>query len=426
MTAPVIEASGLSKKYRLGPRAAYGALRDTIAQAASAPFRALAALGRPAVAAADDPTILWALKDVSFTIGQGEIVGVIGRNGSGKSTLLKILSRITEPTSGSVRIRGTVGALLEVGTGFHPELSGRENVFVNGAILGMKRREIARKFDEIVAFADVDRFIDTPVKHYSSGMQMRLAFAVAAHLEPTILLVDEVLAVGDMAFQQKCIGKMDEVSRDGRTILFVSHQMNQLRRLCGRSVWLDGGQVVATGPTADIINRYEASLMQSETDAGGRAQSPGARFLGWTLGASGASEHAFNGHGELVVRFLLRVDRPIAGGHHGIALYDRDGRIMWSTDTDDLDLTPGVHEIVYSLSSLPLRPGSYRWHVSIFDRDKFIDNLDCVPLLSVETAPLGHPLDAYQGVLNLPYSIDVTPLAAAEPALVAHAGSKAS
>src|SRR6476661_9542116 len=239
--APVIQARGLSKCYRLGERERYGALRDSIVAAVTAPVRWLNSKSN-GESGTDERTI-WALRDVSFEIEQGEIVGIIGRNGSGKSTLLKILSRITEPTIGSAMVLGQVGSLLEVGSGFHPELTGRENVYVNGAILGMKRREIARKFDEIVAFAEVEPFIDTPVKHYSSGMQMRLAFAVAAHLEPTILLVDEVLAVGDIAFQKKCLGKMQDVSKQGRTVLFVSHNMAAIQNLCKAGVFLAGGRV---------------------------------------------------------------------------------------------------------------------------------------------------------------------------------------
>jgi len=219
----------------------------------------------------------WALKDVSFSVARGEVVGIIGRNGAGKSTLLKILSRITEPTTGRVRIRGRVASLLEVGTGFHPELTGRENVFLNGAILGMTREEIKRKFDEIVAFAEVEKFLDTPVKRYSSGMYVRLAFAVAAHLEPEILIVDEVLAVGDAQFQKKCLGKMGQVSKEGRTILFVSHNMTAVKSLCGSALWLDAGSIVASGEAEQVVSDYlqngAASLHEQEwTDA---ASAPG-------------------------------------------------------------------------------------------------------------------------------------------------------
>jgi lipopolysaccharide transport system ATP-binding protein len=250
----VIRSEGLGKRYKLGQRERYGALRDSLAQAFTAPHRWLRPTGESNATGAT----IWALKDVSFEIQQGELVGIIGRNGSGKSTLLKILSRITEPTEGRVVVTGRVGSLLEVGTGFHPELTGRENVFVNGAILGMKRAEISRKFDEIVAFSEVGTFIDTPVKHYSSGMQMRLAFAVAAHLEPTILLVDEVLAVGDIAFQKKCIGKMGDVAREGRTVLFVSHDLTSVQVLCQRAIRLAHGQVQGIGSVNDEINAYLA------------------------------------------------------------------------------------------------------------------------------------------------------------------------
>jgi len=411
----VIQAFGLGKEYRIAPREAYGALRDTLARAATAPVRLLQSMGRPRAASVDDT--FWALRDVSFDVREGQIVGLIGRNGSGKSTLLKILSRITEPTTGEALVRGRVGSLLEVGTGFHPELTGRENVFVNGAILGMKRAEIAAKFDEIVAFADVDRFIDTPVKHYSSGMQMRLAFAVAAHLEPEILLVDEVLAVGDLAFQKKCLGKMDDVSRAGRTVLFVSHQMNQLRRLCGRCLWLDGGRLEQAGSTAEVINRYEASHADLTSALAAEPSSRGASFLTWTLGEAGTPAHTLKDFGPVTVTFLLRVDKPIRNGHHGITLSDRDGFVLWGAGTDNLELATGIHEIVYSFDSLPLRPGPYRWHVSIFDTDRFLNNLDCVPELSVETIPTGHRRDEYAGVMNLPFGVDIKP--AQQPAIAA-------
>jgi lipopolysaccharide transport system ATP-binding protein len=221
--------------------------------------RLFAALSRGAKSRVSDQE-LWALKDVSFDVTQGEVVGVIGRNGAGKSTLLKVLSRITEPTEGTIRLKGRVGALLEVGTGFHPELTGRENIFLAGAILGMSRWEIRSKFDEIVAFSEVEKFLDTPVKRYSSGMYVRLAFAVAAHLEPEILVIDEVLAVGDTAFQRKCLGRMGEAAQSGRTVIFVSHNLEAVTSLCGRAVLLDQGSVVTLGDTAGVISRYLASV----------------------------------------------------------------------------------------------------------------------------------------------------------------------
>jgi lipopolysaccharide transport system ATP-binding protein len=246
----VLRVEGLSKSYRIGEREPYKALRDVVAGAFSAPLRRAKKTKR------ESTDRVWALAGVSFDVRQGEVLGLIGRNGAGKSTLLKILSRITDPTEGQVTLRGRVGSLLEVGTGFHPELTGRENIFLNGTILGMRRAEILRRFDEIVEFAGVARFLDTPVKRYSSGMQVRLAFAVAAHLEPEILLVDEVLAVGDAEFQEKCLGKMRDVTREGRTVVFVSHNLAAVRSLCSRALLLDQGQLVFDGQTNAAVERY--------------------------------------------------------------------------------------------------------------------------------------------------------------------------
>lgn len=258
MTSPFsVKAEGVGKRFLINRqrqqngRFRYRSLREEVTRMVKAPFRALtsgAALG--------DTVPFDALQDISFEIQPGETVGIIGRNGAGKSTLLKILSRITKPTSGQIRLRGRVGSLLEVGTGFHPELSGRDNIFLNGAILGMGRAEIKRKFDEIVAFAEVDQFLDTPVKRYSSGMYVRLAFAVAAHLEPEVLVVDEVLAVGDASFQKKCLNKMEDVGRGGRTVLFVSHNMPSITRLCQRSLLLDAGRLVADGDAQEVVGKY--------------------------------------------------------------------------------------------------------------------------------------------------------------------------
>src|SRR5215213_10002858 len=240
---PIIRVDDLSKLYYLGrSAAAYTTFREALVDLARVPLRYLRR--------GEEPETLWALKNVSFEVSPGDVIGIIGRNGAGKSTLLKILSRITEPTSGRVELYGRIASLLEVGTGFHPELTGRENIFLNGSILGMTRKEIASKFDEIVAFAEVEKFIDTPVKRYSSGMYVRLAFAVAAHLEPEILIVDEVLAVGDAAFQKKCLGRMGDVARHGRTVLFVSHNMTAIRTLCRRAILLNGGRVESEGGAA--------------------------------------------------------------------------------------------------------------------------------------------------------------------------------
>ncbi len=267
---PIIAVEGLGKRYRIGARQTHNSLRDAVAAAVSAPMRKLR--GNKS-----DNTI-WALKDVTFQVRTGEVVGIIGRNGAGKSTLLKILSRITKPTKGRIALNGRVASLLEVGTGFHSELTGRENIFLNGAILGMTREEIRRKFDEIVAFAETEEFLDTPVKHYSSGMTVRLAFAVAAHLEPEILIIDEVLAVGDAVFQKKCLGKMNEVAKGGRTVLFVSHDITAVNSLCERSILLDEGSITMTGPTREVSGHY--------LDAANRLYSP----ITWVSVPRGPSE----------------------------------------------------------------------------------------------------------------------------------------
>ena len=273
MSEPVISVRGIGKKYRLGFTLSHDTLRDKIAQGAKRIVHSVRRIAHGAKGIARSKELpnnpitqspnnpqnskeFWALKDISFDVQQGEVVGIIGANGAGKSTLLKILSEITEPTEGEIRIRGRVASLLEVGTGFHPELSGRENVYMNGAILGMTKAEIDAKFDEIVAFSGVEKFIDTPVKRYSSGMQVRLAFAVAAHLEPEILVVDEVLAVGDMEFQKKCIGQMGKVAKEGRTVLFVSHNMGAISRLCETGILLDEGKIVEMGDVSSVVGKY--------------------------------------------------------------------------------------------------------------------------------------------------------------------------
>jgi lipopolysaccharide transport system ATP-binding protein len=256
MSAAAIRVDALGKRFQLGERERYVALRDVLARAVTAPFR------RRAGANGNGHSHIWALRDVTFQVGEGETIGIIGRNGAGKSTLLKILAGITLPTKGSAEVRGRVGSLLEVGTGFHPELTGRENIYFSGSILGMKRREIDRKFDEIVAFSGVETFLDTPLKHYSSGMQLRLAFSVAAHLEPEVLLVDEVLAVGDITFQKKCMGKMNDVSKAGRTVLLVSHNMAAINALSSRAIVLENGGILFDGAAAEATAKYYAQSME--------------------------------------------------------------------------------------------------------------------------------------------------------------------
>lgn len=262
MSNPIIKVNNLSKRYRIGAKEqGYKTFREAIVEGISAPIRNLAKLRRLTEfkdnpSSNDEEDVIWALKDVSFEVNEGEVLGIIGRNGAGKTTILKVLSRITEPTSGSAEIHGRVSSLLEVGTGFHPELTGRENIFLNGAVLGMRKREIKEKFNEIVSFSGIEKFIDTPVKRYSSGMYVRLAFAVAAHLEPEILLIDEVLAVGDVQFQKKCLGKMKDVASGGRTVLFVSHNMQSINSLCNRAILLENGRIAYSGSTMETINKY--------------------------------------------------------------------------------------------------------------------------------------------------------------------------
>jgi len=287
MSDAVIRVEGLAKHYAIGAhKQQRETFREMLTRQLTTPLRRMHS--PPGANAAAHS--IWALRDVSFQVGQGEVVGIIGRNGAGKSTLLKILSRITEPTAGRVELRGRVASLLEVGTGFHSELTGRENIFLNGAILGMSRREIALKFDAIVAFAEVERFLDTPVKHYSSGMYVRLAFAVAAHLEPEILVVDEVLAVGDAQFQRKCLGRMESVARSGRTVLFVSHNMGAVRGLCSSAILLDAGSIAMQGTVDDTIAAYLTDVFAADADTGcwqwAEADAPGGnevRLLSVTL-----------------------------------------------------------------------------------------------------------------------------------------------
>jgi lipopolysaccharide transport system ATP-binding protein len=397
MTA-VIHAEKLSKEYRRGLQV-NGGLRHALDEFVRSPMSALRR---------KKEEMFWALKDVSLEVKDGEVLGLIGRNGAGKTTLLKILSRITRPTAGWAEIHGRVGSLLEVGTGFHPELTGRENTFLSGAILGMGREEIVRKFDEIVAFAELEKFIDTQVKHYSSGMYVRLAFAVAAHLEPEILLVDEVLAVGDINFQKKCLGKMGDVARAGRTVVLVSHQLNQIRRLCQRVVWIDDGIARQNGPTHEVVSAYETAMSRGQANASQQRRGGSkARFSSWEIVEPTADAHILSTMGQAAVKFVLEVQRDVVHGHHGIALFSSDGQLMWGTAKDGLRLAPGAHALTYKFAYLPLRPGSYFWRVSLYEGEEMLDAWDCMPEMVVATEPLGHPRDEWAGLVNLPMELHV-------------------
>ena len=335
MSDLAIQISGLSKRYRIGIRDRYPTLREALILAASASMRAARswASGRDH---AGDAGWIWALRDVDLEVDHGEILGVVGRNGAGKSTLLKVLTGITEPTEGYADIYGRVGSLLEVGTGFHMELTGRENVFMNGMLLGMSRGEIKRKFDEIVAFSGVEEFLDTPVKRYSSGMFMRLAFSVAAHLDPEILLVDEVLAVGDAAFQRKCLGKMGDVAGEGRTVLFVSHNMPAIQAICRKTVWFDGGRVRDFGPTSEVVHRYlESALSRSSvllTDRTDRQGDGSVRLRSIRI-ESDEQSMVIRTTSRLRIAIEYTSDRPLLHPRFLVTLSDQFGAGIYTLDT---------------------------------------------------------------------------------------------
>jgi lipopolysaccharide transport system ATP-binding protein len=400
MTASVIHADSLSKRYHRGLHADPG-LRHALENFLRSPLASLRG---------KKEETFWALKDVSLDVQEGEVLGLIGRNGAGKTTLLKILSRITRPTAGWAEIHGRVGSLLEVGTGFHPELTGRENTFLSGAILGMSRREITQKFDEIVAFAELEKFIDTAVKHYSSGMYVRLAFAVAAHLEPEILLVDEVLAVGDINFQKKCLGKMGDVARAGRTVVLVSHQLNQIRRLCQRVIWIDDGRVRQDGPTHEVVSAYESAMARGEQNGSQQHRGTGtkARFLKWEIAEPRSDNpHTLAEIAPTMVAFTLEIAQPIRRGHHGVALYDQDRQVIWASLQDNLELPSGTHQLCHSFPMLPVRPGAYSWAVSLYEDQEEIDAWECLPEMIVATENHQHQDDRWNGIMNLPSSFEL-------------------
>jgi ABC-type polysaccharide/polyol phosphate transport system ATPase subunit len=401
MSDIAISAEGLGKRYRIGALTRQTTMGERLTHAMKAPVRWLSPNRNESHGGQRD---FWALRDVSFELRRGEVMGLIGRNGAGKSTLLKILSRVTQPTVGRAEIHGRVGSLLEVGTGFHPELTGRENTYLNGAILGMGRKEIDRKFDEIVGFAEVGDFIDTPLKHYSSGMQMRLAFAVAAHLEPEILLVDEVLAVGDINFQKKCLGKMGEVAKVGRTIVFVTHQMNQIRRLCQRVIWVDGGHVRMDGSASDVLAAYE-SVMFSRTGVKGieRGGETRGRFTRWEIeGQPPERSHVLSTLGHVTVNFYVESESALRNGLHGAALFNAERQLMWAQAAQNLNLEPGITVLSYTFPMLPLRPGAYQWQVSLWDGKQMLDLWDCLPEMNIATEVRQHHQDEWNGILNIP------------------------
>jgi lipopolysaccharide transport system ATP-binding protein len=362
---PIIRVENLSKQYRIGARQEpYGSLRESLVRTVKTPFERLRRNGF-----STDDTI-WALKDVSFDVEPGEVVGIIGRNGAGKSTLLKILSRIIGPTTGQVDLYGRVASLLEVGTGFHPELTGRENIYLNGAILGMRRSEIDRKFDAIVAFAEVERFLDTTVKHYSSGMQMRLAFAVAAYLEQEVMVIDEVLAVGDAQFQKKCLGKMEEVADSGRTVLFVSHNLPTVQRLCRMGIYLKDGRIEKIGDINAVIESYQREVANvgradSNSDAALEVKEGEVRYISWELlESSTRAPHSCMSREECTFSFTLVLRREITKARFGLDIRDlSDQKLITShnldNDGEELYMRPGIYRINWRVR-VPLRAGAYQ------------------------------------------------------------------
>lgn len=385
MSELAITARGISKQYTIGERQTYKSLRESLMRMVSRPTRTRERSQRRSI---------WALRDVSFEVGRGEVIGIIGRNGAGKSTLLKVVSRITEPTCGEIRVRGRLASLLEVGTGFHPELTGRENIFLNGAILGMTRSEMEQRFEAIVAFAEIETFLDTPVKRYSSGMYLRLAFAVAAHLEPEILVLDEVLAVGDAAFQKKCLGRMGTVASEGRTVLFVSHNLAAVRSMCTRVFVIDRGEVVFHGPVAEGIDSYLSStlpqgLMTLATDQTPRPNSQLGRELRITsVSIPGLEQGHLSTHRPMTVEFEFVCTEALDDVVFGFSIYSVEGpRILQALSTHERPaihrLEPCRYRMSASLVSNPLLPGLYILDIGARSAQKGLDWLKDLMVLQV-------------------------------------------
>jgi len=417
VTEPAISLESVGKRYRLGVGygAAEGMLSKRLEHALRAPMRRLG--GRSAKSSPDPAAEdFWALRDVSFEVEPGAVLGLIGGNGAGKSTLLKLLANITLPTTGKITVRGQVGTLLEVGTGFHPELTGRENVYLNGAVLGMRRSEVAERFDQIVEFSGISEFLDTPVKRYSSGMHVRLGFAVAAHLEPEVLLVDEVLAVGDTEFQRKCLGRIDDVARAGRTVVFVSHNLSAVQRLCDRTVWLDEGTVVEDGPTQAVVASYLKRI--GPRQVGGEADVSEAQARVGT-GEARLTHVVLRGHGDspteqlhlgepLSLAMTFEVGKPIEAVNVEVGISAPDGtRVVTALSSDDgtplLSLEPGTHLIRADLE-LTLLPGDYTIDVGIHPPSHSFDFVERALSFEVINVPyedtLPYPWPTTRGVVR--------------------------
>jgi lipopolysaccharide transport system ATP-binding protein len=418
----IITVENLSKAYLIGMK---DHVPDTLMSAAAkwikSPLTNLRNLRRLNTFNHDGETedIIWAVKDLSFEVKEGEAIGIIGRNGAGKSTLLKILSKITEPTNGRAVIRGRISSLLEVGTGFHPDLTGRENLYMNGTILGMTKREIDRKFDEIVDFSGVERFLDTPIKRYSSGMQVRLAFSVAAHLEPEILIIDEVLAVGDAEFQKKCLGKMEDVAKLGRTVLFVSHQLGAIQRLCARSIVMQQGHRTFDGPTTEAIGYYLSSYSPVRSADGwfsltelSRHGSGEAKFVGYQCIPVGCPDenHLYSDE-SVEINVLLHSDSTRTVGSLGVTFYDRVGTKLVNADTGSLGkslhLQQGENVISVRIDKLHLKPGLYNIGFWLANPPHVFDHIEVggtIDVIDRETQQFGHRPDG-DGIVTCSLSV---------------------
>jgi len=410
MKADIIQVEAISKMYRLGSIGTGSLSHDfnrwvSKVRGKADPYEKLAETNDRQASGKSE--YVWSLKDISFTVGEQEVFGIIGKNGAGKSTLLKLLSKITRPTSGIIRTDGRIASLLEVGTGFHPELSGRENVYLNGAILGMRKEEIRRKFDEIVDFAGVQRYIDTPVKRYSSGMYVRLAFAVAAHLEPEILIIDEVLAVGDAEFQQKCLGKMKDVSRNhGRTILFVSHNIAAIKQLCDRAMLLEQGQVKVVGKVSEVLEVYQAG--ESDLQMGERGNIPvsgAGYFTDWKIeGQVTENQHSCYTREQCEMVFGFRAETELTNCEIHLMIRFDEGQVLLHACNMDFNgyqftLAPGIHNLRFRVD-LPVRQGSYDVEVGLFSMNKKIDSWHSSTRLRVLEDFEGHSRGSQSGILN--------------------------
>lgn len=414
MNDVAIRVHGIGKEYHIGTYKSFDKIGDQLVNAVTAPFRRAGKLLRgQATGASELDEVFWALRDVSFQVNRGEVIGLVGRNGAGKSTLLKILSRITDPSVGYAELYGRVNSLLEVGAGFHQELTGRENIYLKGAILGMKKADIDRKFDEIVEFAGISKFIETPVKHYSSGMYVRLAFSVAAHLEPDILLVDEVLAVGDAEFQRKCLGKMESVASRGRTVLFVSHNMGLIQSLCDRGIYLRHGRLIADGSINDAIAIYLSELkQQSEQDLEERTDREGAgqtKLVNVTLRNDTSVGNQALRLGEPAT-FEFEVDNALVGLACNFVILDSLGRTLVSFKSnsngpDDRLMDDENRRFVCELDELFLLPGNYRLDVEINGGGELQDKIEAAAIFDVQPGNIrGRAINRYQGVsMGMPH-----------------------